>query len=82
VTPEPAPPAEALTSATVRARRIQPTTSLPTPAARTTVPTVVSRSLHSVRMRQRTGNAVMDMAVPTKRRKWPKFTVAVSMNVW
>jgi hypothetical protein len=62
----PSPPAAELTSATVRASRIQPTTSLPTPAERTTTPTVVSSSLSSVRIRQRTGKAVIDMAVPAK----------------
>ena len=47
-------PDEALTSATVSANKIQPTTSFPTPAARTTTPTVVSNNLSSVRIRQRT----------------------------
>jgi hypothetical protein len=60
VRPEAFAPAEALTRATVSARRTQPTTSFPTPAERTTTPTVVSRSLHSVRIRQRTGKAVLE----------------------
>lgn len=62
VIPDPLPPAEALTRATVKARRTHPTTSFPTPAERTTIPTVVSRSLSSVMIRHRTGKAVMDMA--------------------
>jgi hypothetical protein len=62
-------PEEALTSAIVSARRIQPITSFPTPAERTIWPTRVSSSLVSVRMRHRTGNAVMLMATPVKSRK-------------
>ena len=53
-------PEPALTSATDNARRVQPTMSLPTPAERTTIPTVVSRSLSSVNIRHRTGNAVIE----------------------
>jgi hypothetical protein len=52
-------PEPLLTNATQRARRIQPTTSFPTPAARTVIPTGVERSFNSVRIRQRTGNAVI-----------------------
>jgi hypothetical protein len=40
--------------------------SLPTPGERTTVPTVVSRSFSSVRMRQRTGKAVIEYVTPAK----------------
>ncbi len=50
-------PAPALTRATQRASNIQPTTSLPTPADRTTTPTWVCRSLSSVRIRHNTGKA-------------------------
>jgi hypothetical protein len=53
-------PLSALTKAMVKARRIQPTTSLPTPAERTIWPTLVSRSLVSVRIRQSTGKAVIE----------------------
>lgn len=53
-------PDPALTRATLRASRVQPMMSLPTPAESTTIPTVVSRSFSSVRIRQRTGNAVME----------------------
>lgn len=55
-----------LTSATHRARSTQPTTSFPTPAARTVTPTGVPRRFSSVRIRHRTGNAVMLSAVPMK----------------
>lgn len=48
--------------------------SFPTPADNTTIPTVVSRSLSSVRIRQRTGNAVMENATPTKSIKFVNFT--------
>lgn len=48
-----------LTRATQSARRIQPATSLPTPAASTVTPTGVPSSFSSVRMRQRTGKAVI-----------------------
>lgn len=62
-------PEEALTSATDSARSVQPTISFPTPADRTTIPTVVSTSLSSVRMRQRTGKAVIEYATPVKSMK-------------
>jgi hypothetical protein len=44
--------------------------SFPTPAERTTIPTVVSRSFSSVRMRQRTGKAVIEYATPVNNIKW------------
>ena len=59
-------PDPALTRATQSARRIQPTTSLATPADSTMIPTDVRRSFNSVRMRQRTGNAVIAIATPMK----------------
>lgn len=62
LTLDPDPPAAALTRLTVSARSAQPTTSFPTPAARVTTPTSVSSSLSSVRIRQRTGKAVIDIA--------------------
>ena len=46
--------------------------SFPTPAERTTIPTVVSRSFSSVRMRQRTGKAVIEYATPVNNMKWVK----------
>jgi len=52
-------PEPLLTSATQRARRIHPTTSLPTPAARTVTPTGVDNSFSSVRIRHKTGKAVI-----------------------
>jgi hypothetical protein len=48
-----------LTRATQRAKRIHPVTSFPTPAARTVTPTGVPKSFNSVRIRHRTGNAVI-----------------------
>jgi hypothetical protein len=73
-------PEPALTSATLRARSVHPTMkvrkhrrgkgvrfalmSFATPALSTTIPTVVSSSLSSVRMRQRTGKAVIEYATP------------------
>src|ERR1700733_8080406 len=62
-------PFPALTRATVNASKIQPTTSLPTPAERVTTPTVVSRSFVSVRIRHKTGNAVMHTATAENRTK-------------
>lgn len=50
-------PLPALTKATHSARRIQPTTSLPTPAESTMMPTGVDSSFSSVRIRQSTGKA-------------------------
>jgi hypothetical protein len=55
-------PVDALTSATERARSVHPTISFPTPAERTQTPTVVSRSLSSVRILQSTGKAVIEYA--------------------
>jgi hypothetical protein len=55
-----------LTRATQRARRIQPVTSLPTPAARTVTPTGVLSNFSSVSIRHSTGKAVIDKAVPIK----------------
>ena len=74
-------PEPALTSATESARSVQPTISLPTPAESTTIPTVVSRILSSVRIRQRTGNAVIEYATPVKSMKLVNLTLW-SMKVW
>lgn len=63
-------PDPAFTKATLKAKRIHPTISFPTPADKTTIPTVVSRSLSSVRIRHNTGNAVMENATPAKSIKW------------
>jgi hypothetical protein len=38
------------------------------------IPTVVSRSFNSVRMRQRTGKAVIEYATPVKSMKWVNWT--------
>ena len=68
VSPEPL-----LTRATQSARRIQPTTSFPTPAARTVTPTGVPRSLSSVRIRHSTGKAVIfatSISDEKKRERW------------
>lgn len=54
-----ASPDPLFTSATQRANRIHPVTSLPTPAARTVTPTGVAKSFNSVRILQRTGKAVI-----------------------
>lgn len=62
-------PEVALTSATASASRLQPTTSLHTPAERTMTPTVVSKSCRAVRIRQRTGKAVMENDTPVKSMK-------------
>lgn len=64
VNPEPA-----LTSATLSANNVQPMISFPTPAERTTIPTVVSSSFSSVKIRHRTGNAVIEYATPVKSMK-------------
>jgi hypothetical protein len=61
-----------LTKATQRARRIQPTTSLPIPAAKVVTPTLERSKLSSLRIRQSTGKAVMASAVPMNRPKTPK----------
>ena len=62
-------PDPALTSATESARRVHPIISLPTPAERTTIPTVVSSNLSYVRIRQSTGKAVMEYATPVNNMK-------------
>ena len=62
-------PLPAFTRATLRASNVHPMMSLPTPAERTTIPTVVSSSLSSVRMRHNTGNAVIEYATPVKSMK-------------
>jgi len=70
-------PEEAFTSATDKASSVQPTISFPTPAERTHTPTVVSRSFNSVRIRHKTGNAVMLYATPQNNRKWVKLVPGV-----
>lgn len=67
-------PDPALTSATDRASNVHPTMSFPTPAERTTMPTVVSKSFSSVKIRQRTGKAVMEYATPVNNMKWVNLT--------
>jgi hypothetical protein len=74
-------PEVALTRATASASRLQPTTSLHTPADRTTMPTVVSRSFSAVRMRQRTGKAVIENDTPVKSMKYVYLTEE-GMKVW
>ena len=73
-------PEPALTRATLRARSVQPMMSFPTPAESTTIPTVVSSSLSSVKIRHRTGNAVMEYATPVKSMKLVNLTLG-SMKV-
>lgn len=75
-------PEPLLTRATQRARRIQPTTSFPTPAASVVTPTSVCRRFSSDKMRQSTGKAVMDKAVPMKRAYTPKAIGAVESTLW
>jgi len=70
VNPEPA-----FTKATLKAKSAHPTISFPTPADKTTIPTVVSNSLSSVRIRHKTGNAVMENATPANNMKWVNWTV-------
>jgi len=70
VSPEPA-----FTKATLKANRVHPTISFPTPADKTTIPTVVSKSLSSVRIRHSTGNAVMENATPANSMKCVNSTV-------
>lgn len=67
-------PEVAFTRAILSASNVQAMTSLATPADRTMRPTVVSSSLSSVRMRQRTGKAVMEYVTPTKSIKYGKWT--------
>lgn len=62
-------PLPAFTSATLRASNVHPMMSLPTPADKTTIPTVVSSNLSSVRMRHSTGKAVIEYATPVKSMK-------------
>src|SRR5882757_3371070 len=69
VSPEPA-----FTKATLRAKSTHPTISFPTPADKTTIPTVVSKSLSSVRIRHNTGNAVIENATPANSMKYVKWT--------
>ena len=70
VSPEPA-----FTKATLKARSVHPTISFPTPADKTTIPTVVSKSLSSVKIRHSTGNAVMENATPANSMKCVNSTV-------
>ena len=70
VSPEPA-----FTKATLKAKSTHPTISFPIPADKTTMPTVVSRSLSSVRMRHNTGNAVIENATPANSMKCVNSTV-------
>lgn len=58
-----------LAKAAAKASSIHPTTSLRIPLARTISPTSVAKSLVSVRMRQRTGKAVIEMATPMNKKK-------------
>src|SRR5579859_2159488 len=64
-------PLLALTRATVKASNTHPVTSLPTPAESVMTPTEVCSNLSSVRIRARTGNAVIENATPIKRRNTP-----------
>ena len=73
-------PLPALTRATLRASNVHPMISLPTPADKTTIPTVVSSNLSSVRMRHRTGNAVIENATPLKSMKCVYDTCEESMK--
>ena len=73
-------PLPVLTSATLRASKVHPMMSLPTPADKTTIPTVVSSSLSSVRMRHSTGKAVIEYATPVKSMKWVYETCDESMK--
>ena len=64
-------PFAAFTNATVNASSTHPVTSLPTPAERATTPIDVCKSLSSVRILARTGNAVMEKLTPMKSMKIP-----------
>ena len=68
-------PEPAFTKATLKAKSTHPTISFPIPADKTTIPTVVSRSLSSVRMRHNTGNAVIENATPVNNMKCVNSTV-------
>ena len=70
VSPEPA-----FTRATLKAKRTHPMISSPIPADKTTIPTVVSRSLSSVKMRHNTGNAVIENATQANSMKCVNSTV-------
>jgi len=73
-------PLPAFTTATLNASKIHPMMSLPTPADMTTIPTVVSSSLSSVRTRHNSGNAVIEYATPVKSMKVMYDTWDVSAN--
>ena len=75
-----ASPLPAFTSATLRASSVHPMMSLPTPADKTTTPTVVSSSLSSVKIRHSTGKAVIEYATPVKSMKWVYDTCDASMK--
>lgn len=51
--------------------------SFPTPAESTTMPTVVSNSLSSVRIRQSTGKAVIEKATPAKSMKYVNLMLSL-----
>lgn len=71
-----------LTKATQSANKIQPVTSFPMPAANTVTPTLLLNNLSSVKIRHRTGNAVMAKAVPMKRPYTPKLMGTVVPSLW
>ena len=73
-------PLLAFTSATLRASKVHPIMSLTTPADKTIIPTVVSSNLSSVRMRHKTGKAVIEYATPVKSMKWGYDTCDASMK--
>lgn len=73
-------PLPAFTSATLRASNVHPIMSFPTPADKTIIPTVVSSSFSSVRMRHKTGKAVIEYATPVKSMKWGYDTCDASMK--
>ena len=68
-------PEPELTRATVKAKSVQPTMSIPEPADKTTIPTVVSSSLSSVKIRHRTGKAVIDSVTAVNSMKLVKLTL-------
>ena len=67
-------PDPARTRATESANKVHPTMSFPIPADNTTIPTVVSKSFSSVKIRQSTGNAVMENAIPVNNMKCVNLT--------
>ena len=77
VSPEPA-----FTRATLKAKSTHPTISFPIAADKTTIPTVVSRSLSSVRMRHNTGNAVIEDATPADSTKCVNSTVLFTNRLY